>query len=83
MQIKIGKKQQLSKGYGSEALKLLLKYAWDDLKLHRVFCYVFGDNSRAIKCYKKQGFSIEGAMKEAAFINGRYKDIIIMAILKK
>ncbi|OGQ46671.1 MAG: hypothetical protein A3H42_04230 [Deltaproteobacteria bacterium RIFCSPLOWO2_02_FULL_46_8] len=82
MQIKIGDRAYLSQGYGSEALGLLLRFAWDDLNLHRVYCYVFADNERAIKLYEKFGFLREGVMREAAFIDGEYKDIIIMGILR-
>ena len=83
LRIKIGDTKYLSKGYGTEAIQLLLKYAWDNLNLERVYCFVFEDNKRAIRAYAKAGFAIEGVMQKAAYINNIYKNIVIMGILRK
>ncbi|MBL7069143.1 MAG: GNAT family N-acetyltransferase [Candidatus Omnitrophica bacterium] len=82
LQIRIGDRRFLSKGYGTEAVGLLLRHAWKYLKLKRVSCFVFEDNRRAIRSYIKAGFNVEGIMRKAACIDGIYKDIVIMGILK-
>ncbi|UCI17779.1 GNAT family N-acetyltransferase [Mesorhizobium sp. B2-1-8] len=59
----------LGKGYGAEAIKLVLGYAFDR-GLHRVSLRVLSSNSRAIACYRKCGFVEEGREREAALVNG-------------
>jgi RimJ/RimL family protein N-acetyltransferase len=81
MQMKIGREEYRSKGYGSEALKLLLDFAWNDLALRRVSCCVYADNDRAIKAYEKVGFEREGLMRKAVFVDGKTKDLVVMGIL--
>jgi len=70
-----------SKGIGTEVTKLMLKFGFEDLKLHRIDLKVLNYNKRAIRCYKKCGFKIDGILRESAFIDGRYYSDIIMSIL--
>ena len=78
----IGDKEYLSKGYGTEAIKLLLDYGFNYLNLHSVQLDVISFNERALKCYKKCGFKETGRVRENKFINGKYYDTIAMDILK-
>jgi RimJ/RimL family protein N-acetyltransferase len=61
------------KGYGTEAVKLLLKFAFNDLNLNKVYLKVFQNNERAIKCYLKAGFVKEGLLRKESFIDGSYQ----------
>jgi RimJ/RimL family protein N-acetyltransferase len=81
--IVIGNKLDRNQGYGSQALCLAMHFCWNDLNLRRLSLFVCGDNPAAIRAYSKAGFAVEGAMKEAAFVNGRYVDITIMGCLVK
>lgn len=81
MVIRIGSAEHRGRGCGSETLVLLLDFAWRDLNLHRVMAHVFADNNRAIVAYRKVGFAEEGRLREAAFIDGQWKDVIVMAAL--
>ena len=54
--ILIGDREFQSKGYGSEAMGLLLDYGFATLGLHRIQLYVYANNARAIRCYEKVGF---------------------------
>ncbi|WP_096154171.1 GNAT family N-acetyltransferase [Bacillus sp. FJAT-45066] len=81
--IDIGEKEYWGKGYGTEALKILLDYAFLELNLHRVLLRVFSLNERAIHIYKKLGFVKEGVVRESLYRNGKWHDIITMGILKK
>lgn len=81
--IDIGEKQYWGKGYGTEALKMLLEYAFLELNLHRVSLRVFSFNERAIHIYKKLGFMKEGVIRESLYRNGKWHDIIIMGVLKQ
>jgi len=78
----IGDKGYWSKGCGTEALKLLVKYGFDQLNLNRISLTVFDFNSRAIRAYEKAGFKREGVLREHMYRNGKYHDVYIMAILK-
>jgi len=79
----IGDKQEQGKGYGTEALKLLLDYGFNTLNLNRIDLKVNDFNLKAIKCYKNLGFIEEGRMREATFVNGKYHDQIIMSMLRR
>ena len=79
----IGEKEERSKGYGTETIKLLLDYGFNYLNLHEIQLDVMAFNERAIKCYKKCGFKEYGRRRECVYINGKYYDIISMDILKR
>lgn len=81
LSIIIGKKYW-RKGYGSESIKVLLKYLFKTKKAHRVELEVVKDNIAAIECYKKIGFIKEGVLREKYYYNGTYLDTIIMGMLK-
>lgn len=76
----IGEVIAKGKGLGTEAGKLTLEYAFNELKLHKVFCRVFTENKGAIKADLKAGFIQEGLLKEDIFVDNQFKDILIMAI---
>ncbi|WP_108670427.1 GNAT family N-acetyltransferase [Peribacillus acanthi] len=71
------------KGLGTEITQLVLQYAFDELKLHRVDLRVLQYNKRAIKCYEKCGFTQEGIEREGALIEGKYETDVIMSILDR
>ncbi|KNF09030.1 acetyltransferase, ribosomal protein N-acetylase [Gottschalkia purinilytica] len=80
--IDIGEKDYWGKGYGTEALKLLLDYAFLEMNLHRVSLRVFSFNNNAIKLYEKLGFKYEGSSRQSLFREGTWHDIIHMGILQ-
>lgn len=71
------------KGLGTEITQLVLHYAFDELKLHRVDLRVLQYNKRAIKCYQKCGFIQEGVEREGALIEGKYETDVFMSILDR
>ncbi|MFX1255540.1 MAG: GNAT family N-acetyltransferase [Promethearchaeota archaeon] len=70
------------KGYGSDAMIVLLDFAFSVLDLHNVYLSVVAFNERAINVYKKLGFKVQGKLRELAFRNGKRYDIAFMDILK-
>lgn len=82
LQIRIGDPSHHGKGYGSEAVQLLIEFGFKDLNLHRIYLHVFATNNRAIRAYEKCGFCREGILKEAAFIDGEWVDVIIMGLIR-
>ncbi|MCM3163756.1 GNAT family N-acetyltransferase [Metabacillus litoralis] len=79
----IGNDEYWGKGIGTDAVKSIIKFAFEDLNLHRVSLGVFSYNSRAIKAYEKVGFETEGIMKESVFKAGKYHDKVLMAIINR
>lgn len=71
------------KGLGTEITQLVMRYAFDELSLHRVDLRVLEYNHRAIKCYEKCGFIIEGTEREGALIEGKYETDLIMSMLDR
>jgi RimJ/RimL family protein N-acetyltransferase len=69
------------KGYGSEAMRLMLDYGFGILNLHRIELDVFAFNERAIRAYEKLGFQKEGIKRDCLFYEYEYHDAIIMSIL--
>jgi RimJ/RimL family protein N-acetyltransferase len=80
--ILIGEETSRGKGVGQETLGLLLDYCFNYLNLHSVCLSVLEDNIGAVKCYEKVGFKKQGREREAAYVNGEYRDALIMDILK-
>jgi len=80
--IGIGNAEYRGIGYGTEAMQLVLKYAFDGLNLNRVNLTVFSYNKRAIRSYEKSGFRYEGTQREVIFKEDQRWDIIDMGILK-
>lgn len=73
--------KHFSKGYGSFAIKEMLRHGFDYLGLHRIELEVYAFNDRAIALYKKLGFTEEGRLRQAYKMDG-YHDIILMSMLR-
>ena len=70
-------------GIGTTATKLLLKYGFETMYLHRIDLKVLEYNHRAIRCYEKCGFQQKGVLRESAFIDGTFYNDLIMGILDR
>ena len=77
----IGEESARGRGVGTDAAKLIIKYGFEALKLHKIFLRVLADNVNAVKSYKKAGFIQEAYLKDEVMLNGEYRDIILMAVL--
>ncbi len=80
--ITIGSREHWGQGYGSEALGLLVRHAFETLILNRVWLEVFEYNTRGIRAYEKVGFRHEGRLRQATFREGRYWDVLVMGLLR-
>ena len=78
----IGEKENRGKGYGTEALELLIGYGFNYLNLNNIMLAVYSFNARAITCYKKVGFKEIGRRREACFKNNERYDEIFMDIIR-
>jgi RimJ/RimL family protein N-acetyltransferase len=80
--IGIGNKLYWGKGYGREAISLLVDYAFRYRNMHKVFLRVHGVNERAQRAYKAVGFVEEGRLRAHVYSNGAYDDLVYMGILR-
>ncbi|MFD0590938.1 GNAT family N-acetyltransferase [Paenibacillus sp. GCM10027627] len=80
--IGIGEAGNRNKGYGTEALNLILRYAFHELNLHRVGLDVIEYNAKGIRAYEKAGFQVEGRIRESVWRDGKRVDRIVMGILR-
>jgi len=80
--IAIGEKDYWSKGYGTEAARLLVNYGFEQLNLHRINSFVIGFNERSVRMHKSVGFKEEGRQREWVFKNGKYHDHVVFGILR-
>lgn len=81
--IALGEREWWGKGYGTDALQTMLRYAFQELNLRRMTLIVFEYNARAIRSYEKCGFVMEGRVREAMQREGRRWDWYIMGILRE
>lgn len=80
--IGIGDKAYWGKGYGREALQLLLNYAFRLRNFRRVYLRVNATNQRAIHAYRACGFVEEGRLRAHVWSNGEYIDLVYMGVLR-
>jgi RimJ/RimL family protein N-acetyltransferase len=78
----IGDKKYWSLGYGTEAMKLVLKHGFETLNLNRIFLRVYENNPRAIRSYEKAGYVHEGRMRQGHYQDGQYVDVLFMSVLR-
>jgi RimJ/RimL family protein N-acetyltransferase len=81
--ISIGDKDEWNKGYGTEAMNAICDFGFGVLRLERIYLDVYEGNARAIRSYEKAGFRHEGRKRHAHFSEGRYSDVLVMALLRE
>ncbi|RFU70055.1 N-acetyltransferase [Peribacillus saganii] len=80
--IGIGDPSNHNKGYGTEALKLILRYAFHELNLDRVGLEVIEYNKGGVRAYEKAGFQQEGRKRSVVYRDGKRYDMIVMGVLR-
>ena len=81
--IAIGDRDNWGKGIGTEAMDLILRFAFHELNLHRVQLTVFEYNDRAIAVYEKLGFQREGVYREALYRDNQRYDMFLYGLLRR
>ena len=71
------------KGFGKEALQLLINYSFKHLNLHQLYCNISEDNQASIKLFTSQGFNEIGLKKDWNFTNGNFKNEYLFQLIKK
>lgn len=81
--IGIGEKAYWGKGYGREAMRLLLGYLFTEGGFQRVELDTWSGNTRAIRSYASCGFQVEGRLRRAELVEGTYYETVIMGLLRE
>lgn len=81
--IKLSKDGGRGKGYGTDAVKTLIRYAFRELRLNCIYAYILSYNVVSIRLFEKCGFKKDGILRERAFKNGRFIDLLAYSVLNR
>ncbi len=70
------------KGLGKDVLRVLLGYGFRSRNLHRLHLQTLSSNEAGLRCYRAVGFVEEGRLREAAWVEGAYEDMVLMSVLR-
>ncbi len=77
----IGAREAMGRGYGTQAAELMIRYSFEKLGLHKLMLRVLAGNDRARKSYERAGFVQEAYLRDEVYLAGRYRDVILMAVI--
>ena len=80
--ISIGEQEYWGRGYGTDALRVLIDYLFLQWNFHRLSLDTWDGNLRALRSYEKLGFQVEGRLREARYVLGKYHDAILLSLLR-
>lgn len=81
--ILIGRREFWGQGYASEAWGLLLDYAFRRLGLRKIIAGAVADNVASLVALKKLGFQVEGTLRQEVFVDGAYRDVVRLGLLRE
>lgn len=80
--IAIGDKKLRGKGYGTDAMKVLVDFIFNEMNINKIKLEVFTFNQGAIRCYEKAGFREEAILKNEVYRGGKFHDVVVMSIFR-
>ncbi len=80
--ILIGEKGFRGRGYGEDAVRLLIRFAFEEMNLRKLKALVFDFNAPALRCYEKCGFQREAVLQKEMYREGRYHDVIVLSLFR-
>ncbi len=81
--ILVGDRGYWGQGYGTDAMRALCRFAFEEMDLHRIYLDVLEFNTRAIRAYERVGFVVEGRQRQDAYLGGHYYDSLAMGLLRE
>lgn len=78
----IGDRGEWGRGYGTDALRMVTKFVFDDLNLNSLEAHIPEFNGRALRAFQKVGYQREGQMRQRLFLRGRYWDVVVASALR-
>ncbi|MGI8333718.1 GNAT family N-acetyltransferase [Actinomadura scrupuli] len=82
LDIYLGEKDTWGQGYATDAMRVICRYGFEKMRLHRIWLTVVAENAAARRVYEKVGFLEEGRMRDAFRRDGRWHDLIVMGLLE-
>ncbi|MEU4696715.1 GNAT family N-acetyltransferase [Nonomuraea dietziae] len=82
LDVYIGEKDCWGRGFGTEAVRLICRYGFDRMRLHRITLWVADANTGARRVYEKVGFVEEGRARESFRRDGKWHDMVMMGLLE-
>lgn len=79
----IGDEAYQNRGYGTDAMRVLLKIVFGELNMNKASLSVLDFNARAIKVYQRLGFKEEGRLRQERYLDGKYHDLVLMGLLRE
>jgi len=83
LDIIIGEEEHTSRGYGTDALRTLMRYLFDNFDIHKIWIEARANNPRAVRAYEKVGFKKEGILRKENYFEKKFVDCVRFGILKK
>lgn len=80
--IAIGEKDEWDHGYGTDALRAICAFGFEELRLERIGLQVYDGNDRARRAYEKAGFTHEATLRHAHYADGGFEDVHVMSLLR-
>jgi RimJ/RimL family protein N-acetyltransferase len=81
--ILVGDPTYRGRGYGTDAMRALCRFAFEEMDLRRIYLGVMEFNARAIRSYEQVGFVVEGRLRQDTYLGGHYYDSFIMGLLRE
>jgi diamine N-acetyltransferase len=78
----VGNREAQNRGIGTAATQAMVRHGFFDLNLHRIYVAILRENMSSIRMCEKAGFREEGTIRDGAYKNGRYHDLVLMGVLK-
>ncbi|WP_424888439.1 GNAT family N-acetyltransferase [Streptomyces sp. XH2] len=82
LDLRIGDKDCWGRGYATDTVRVICRFGFDELRLHRIALTVVADNEPARRVYEKAGFVEEGRQRECFRRDGKWHDMILMGLLE-
>lgn len=78
----VGERSAWGAGFGTDTMRTLCRFGFDEMNLHRIHLYVFTENAPAIAIYRKIGFVEEAVVRHAFYKRGAWHDCLLMGLLR-
>jgi len=78
----VGERTEQNRGIGTAATRAMVRHGFFDLNLHRIYVSILRHNVSSIRMCENAGFREEGTIREGAYKNGQYHDLVLMGVLK-
>jgi RimJ/RimL family protein N-acetyltransferase len=78
----IGNRGEWGRGFGTDALRMVTRFAFDDLNLNSLEAHIPEFNGRALRAFTKVGYQSEGQLRQRLFLRGRYWDVVVAGALR-